>query len=167
MDVAMKSFWVLALVVVSVCFAACNPRGFPGFKQLAKQQEERITRETEEAIQKSPVLQDLDRLCTQEIPRPVGFVPVNKYKDLGGERFLGYGYQSKADFSSVKSFYVSYFVQHGWSLTKQNDAKWGPSEVAFRNGKYQVIVSDVVRGERINYFLHCELLETSGTETLR
>lgn len=156
----MKSFGVLALVVVTVCVAACDPRGFPGFKQLAKQQEERITRETEEAIKTSPVLQDLDRLCTQEIPRPEGFVPINKYKDLHGERFLGYGYQSKADFSSVKSFYVSYFAQHGWNLTKQNDAKWGPSSVVFRNQKYQVKVYDAGQDGEINYFLHCELLET-------
>jgi len=163
----MKSFWVLALVVVTVCVAACNPRGFPGFKQLAKQQEERITRETEEAIKKSPVLQDLDRLCTQEILRPEGFVPINKYKDLHGERFLGYGYQSKADFSGVESFYVSYFVQHGWNLTKQDDRKWGFPKIEFRNQKYQVKIYDAGQDGEINYLLHCELLEPSVKEMPR
>jgi hypothetical protein len=160
-------FFLVALFVVTVSVVACDPRETPGFKRLAKQQEERITRKTEEAIKGSPKLQDLDRLCTKEIPRPEDFVPINKYKDLHGERFLGYGYHSKADFERVKNFYVKYFADHGWSLTRETIDGWGPSEIEFRNQQHKVIISDVVRGDRINYFLHCERLESSPEEVPR
>jgi RHS repeat-associated protein len=39
-----------------------------------QQQDERITRETREAIKNSPALQELNTLCTEEIPQPNGFV---------------------------------------------------------------------------------------------
>jgi hypothetical protein len=146
------------LIMAAVGFTACDPRQLPGFKQEARRQEERITRETEEAIKKSPALQELDRLCAQEIPRPDGFIPVNKYGDLVEGRYLGYGYHSGIDYQGVKSFYLNYFTQHGWQLTKEKEAGWGPSEIEFRKNGYQVTVSDVVRGKEINYFLHCEKL---------
>lgn len=154
----MKTFLVLSLLAVSLCVAACNPRELPSIKQLGKREEQRITRETEEAIKRSPVFQEIDRLCTQEIPRPEGFVAVRKYKDLHGETFLGYGYHSKADFNSVKSFYVGYFAHHGWNFTKENKGEWGFPDIQFRNQKYEVIIYDAGQDGEINYFIHCERL---------
>lgn len=142
MLIYMRRFVVLVLVVVTASAAACDPRKLPGFKEEAKRQEERITRETEEAIKKSPALQELARLCATEIPRPQGFVEKRKYRDYNEEKFVGYAYNAKIDYSSVKSFYLDYFTQHGWQITKQKDGGWGPSELEFSNGKYQVKIYD-------------------------
>lgn len=155
----MKSFFLLTLLAVTFCVAACNPREIPGFKQLAKRQEEKTTRETEEAIKRSPIFQDLDRLCTQEIPRPEGFVSINKYKSLHEEKFLGYGYHSQTDFSAVKKFYFAYFAQHGWNFTKEDNGEWGYADIQFRNQKYEVIITDAGQDGEINYFIHCERLD--------
>lgn len=90
----------------------------PGFKQLAKHEEQRIIRETEEAIKKSPALQELNRLCTQEIPRPQGFISANLSRDFHEDRFLSYRYHSDLDYESVKRFNREYFAQQGWKLTE-------------------------------------------------
>jgi hypothetical protein len=148
----------MILVTCVVYCTSCDPRGVPGFKQEAKRQDQRITRETEEAIRKSPALQELNRLCTEEIPRPDGFVLVKKSRDFHDEKFLSYGYHSTLDYQSVKRFYVDYFAQHGWKLNREKDDGWGPSEIEFRKDRYQVTISDVVRGKEINYFAVCERL---------
>lgn len=152
------------LAIAALCFTACNPTRMPGGRQIAKQQEERITRETEEAIKKSPVLQELDHMCTREVPRPDEFVPINKYGDLRRERFLGYGYRSGADYQSVKSFYINYFTQHGWQLTNQKDAGWGQPYVEFSKDNYKVKVYRLTGDDGINYSLYCEKLSSSVKE---
>jgi hypothetical protein len=100
----MRNLAILTVVLVILGFTGCEPRQLPGFKQEAKRQDERITRETEEAIKKSPALQELDHLCTVEIPRPESFVIVNKSRDVHDGKFLSYGYHSQLDYQSVKSF---------------------------------------------------------------
>lgn len=146
------------LLAAAVCLTACDPRQLPGFKQVAKREEQRITRETDEAIKKSPVLQELDRLCTEEIPRPDGFVLVNKSRDFHEEKFLSYGYHSTLDYESVKRFYLDYFGKHGWQLTKQKDAGWGPSEIEFRKDGRRVTVYDMGAAQEVNYSLVCAKL---------
>lgn len=142
MTIRMRILVLLISTVALAVISACNPRQLPGFKQEAKRQEERVTRETDEAIKKSPALQELAHLCTEEIPRPQDFVQSRKYRDVNGEKFVGYAYNAKVDYSSVRSFYVDYFTQHGWQLTNQKDGGWGPSGLEFRNDKYKVKIYD-------------------------
>ena len=137
----MRSLVLLIALVGTASAAACDPRQLPGFKQEAQRQAERINRETNEAIKKSPALQELARLCTEEIPRPQGFVETRKYKDHEN-RLLGYHYRSRIDYPAVKSFYLDYFSQHGWQLTRQKDGGWGPSQLEFRNDRHRVIIDD-------------------------
>jgi hypothetical protein len=166
----MRKFVIVRLILVgllmdTVCLTACDPRGLPGFKQEAKRQEERITRETEEAIKKSTTLQELHHLCTEQIPRPEGFVLVNKFRGLHGEIFLGYGYHSPLDYQSVRRFYTNYFNQHGWQLTKQKDGGWGPSKIEFRKEGHEVMISESgSQDEGINYFLECVKLSDSAQQ---
>jgi hypothetical protein len=146
------------LLALSAGSIACNPRVLPGFKEETKRQEERITKETEEAIKKSPALQQLDHLCTQEISRPEGFISVKKSRDFNEEKFVSYGYHSSLDYQSVKRFYLDYSSQHGWQLTKQKDGGWGPSELEFRKDSFAVIIYDMGGGEGENYAVVCKKL---------
>lgn len=158
MILRMPRFTCIILIMAVLCITGCNPRELPGLKQGAKRQEERITRETERAIKESPALQELNRLCVEEVPRPNGFVLVNKYRDLHGEKFLGYGYHSDADYQFVKSFYLEYFSRHGWQLTNVKDSGWGQPQIEFRKDNHLVRIYDLGQGEGINYSLHCEKL---------
>src|SRR5437879_5888889 len=90
------------VLIVAACalLAACNPREMPGFKQLAKREDARITRETDEAINKSPALQQLNQLCTHDVPVPNGFILANKSRDFNEETFLSYGYQASTDYET-------------------------------------------------------------------
>ena len=146
--------WVLLAAFASM--TACNPRQLPGFKQEAKQQQEKITRQTEEAILKSPALQELDRFCTKEIPRPKDFILVERDWDHHNETFLGYGYRSESDFNTVKKFYLDYFAEQRWQVTGQKEGGWGPSYVEFRKDGYKVKVYELNGENDVNYSLHCE-----------
>src|SRR5205814_4525922 len=91
----------LALLVVAfTLIGACNPREMPGFKQIAQREDARITRETDEAINKSPALQQLNQLCTHDIPLPPGFVLADKSRDFNEEKFLSYGYRASIDYEA-------------------------------------------------------------------
>ena len=144
------------VLTVSLCFSGCTPRDLPGFKQLSQREEDRITRETDEAIKKSAELQELDRLCTQQIPRPDGFVLVRKYRDFHENRFLGYGYHSTQPYPAVKEYYQRYFGEQGWQSTnEQKGGAWGDPKIEFRNDKYRVIIYDVGTSPRFRYVLDC------------
>ena len=53
---------ILAVVVALLFFVGCNPSKLPGFKQVAEHEQQRITKETQDAINGSPERQELDRL---------------------------------------------------------------------------------------------------------
>ena len=135
----------VAAAIAAVFLCSCDPRQLPGFQREAKRQDERITRETQEAIRNSPALQELDRLCTTEIPRPDGFVLGRMSRDFREQKFLVYGYRSDTDYRTVKNFYLNYFREHGWQLAEEKDGGWGPSKIAVRNDRYQVTVYDKER----------------------
>lgn len=149
---------LILLIALAVGLTGCDPRRLPGFKREAKRQEELTTRETEAAINRSPTFQEINHLCTQEIPRPSDFLLVNKYMSLREEKFLGYGYRSALDFGSIKSFYITNLTERGWQLVRQKDGGWGPSEMEFRKEGFQVIISNTIGGEEIKYFVHCAKL---------
>jgi hypothetical protein len=154
----LSSLALLGLMIAVGSFSGCNPRGLPGLKQEAKRQEERTTHETEEAIQKSPAFQELNKLCTQEIPQPVGVILTRKYKSLRDERFLGYGYRSPLNYGAITEFYIGNLTERGWQLTKEKDGGWGPSTIELRKGGFEVKISEASSGDTTTYYVHCERL---------
>jgi len=140
---------LLVLFTTAFCSTGCNPWRLPGFKQVAKQEDARITRETDVAIQKSLVFRELNRLCIEDIPRPKNFVLVKEDRSFNGETFLGYYYQSTDDYESVKRFYTTYFADHGWILTNQKDGGWGPNSIEFHNEDHRVTIEEVPNEETI------------------
>ncbi len=153
-----RILWSVAVVLSVVWITACDLRQMPGFRQAAKKQEEKITRETQEAIKNSATLQELDRVCTNEIPRPDGFVLVNQTRDFNSERYLGYGYHGDVDYQGVKAFYVNSLPQHGWQLTYEKDKGWGQAQVQFTKNPYRVTIFDLGTHEGANYSIGCEKL---------
>lgn len=160
---------VLAILLASTLYAAgcVDPKEIPGFRGAVREEEEKSTRETEEAIKGSPELQELARLCTEVVPVFEGFRLVYK-SGAFKERplYLSYKYYSEADYLKVKGFYKSYFEQRGWRLTEQKDGGWGQRWVEFRKGVYKVKVFHGM-SEEVNYAIHCEKLSDSGVGTPR
>jgi hypothetical protein len=144
----MKPIAILAFVTLNLLFSGCNPWRLPVLKEEARRQDQRITRETDEAIKKSP-----------KLPRPSGFELVNKDRDYNEETFLSYGYRSALDYQSVKQFYIDYFAQNGWKLTKQKEGGWGPSEIEFRRDSYRVSIYGMGTGQGEKYDIVCAKLK--------
>lgn len=153
-DRYVKLFLILLLVSgITACI-----RQLPAFQREAKRQDAIMTRETVEAIKKFPVLQELDKLCTQEIPRPDGFVFTHQSWDFHENRWLVYHYRSKDDYKTVKQFYMTYFAKQGWRITNQKDEGWGPSRIEFGNEKYRVKIEDLTGLDGPSYAVLCEKL---------
>ena len=153
---------IIAILVFSTSiflFSACNPWHFPLLKEEARKQDERITRETDEAIKKSPKLQELNWLCMENIPKPTDFELLNKHRDFHEETFVGYGYRSKLDYQSVKRFYLDYFAQNGWVLTEDKTDGWGDPKIEFHKDSYRVTIYDMGAGEGKNYSIVCGKLK--------
>lgn len=156
MKVPSVLYWArVAVAVAAVCSCSCDPRQLPGFQREAKRQDERISRETQEAIRKSPALQELDRLCAKEIPRPDGFVLEHMSRDFHEQKFLSYSYRSDTDYRKVKNFYLNYFRDHDWQLSEEKDGGWGPSRIEVRNDRYRVTVYDKERRDTGLYSIVC------------
>jgi hypothetical protein len=146
------------LGVACALFANCNPREMPGFKQIAQREGARITRETDEAIKKSPALHELNQLCTRDIPLPPCFALAYKSRDFDEEKFLSYYYRASIEYKDVKRFYLDYLPPRNWQLAEQKDGGWGPSKLVFRREAYEVIIYDKEYGNDTFYSVVCRKL---------
>lgn len=154
----MRIISILAFAILILLLTGCHPMRLPILKEEARRQDERITRETEEAIKKSSKLQELNQLCTERIPKPTGFELLYKDRDYHQETFLSYSYRSALDYQSVKRFYLDYFAQNGWELKKEKDDGWGPNEIEFHKDSYRVKIYDKEWGGE-TYSILCRKLK--------
>lgn len=152
------SGFVLSITVLVLVLTACNPRNLPGFRQLSESEERRMRKAAEEKIETSPVFQDLNRLCTQEIPLYESFSLVNFHASWKKPDYLSYFYFSDADWRKVKAFYKDYFAQHGWQLVDEYDTNWGSNKVEVKKDSYRVVLYNKGLGEDANYGFHCQKL---------
>jgi hypothetical protein len=145
------SQWLLMITMTYALFlVGCfNPRNTPVFRKLAEEEGRKSAKYTEEALQKSPDLQELDRLCTQDVPTYEGFT------------LISYFFDSAADYRQVKPFYLDYFARNGWKMTNEYDGDWGSKSVEFRRGYYRVILYHRGMGDA-EYGFHCEKLSDAG-----
>jgi hypothetical protein len=150
-----KLFPLFSLLLLTACL---NPQNNPVFRRIAKQSDERIAKQTEEDLKKSPVLQEIDRLCTQHIPILDGFHLVRRMSWQSDNPFLSYSYNSSADFQTVRTFYKDYFSRNGWELRRDKVGGWGPPwEGSFRSNGYQITITYMPNDES-NYGFFCQKL---------
>jgi hypothetical protein len=131
-------FAILSLAVVGL--AGCV-RSNPVFRKLAEKEDARRIKQTDEDVAKSPELQELDHLCTKEIPVFTGFTPKSRFAGSTRTTLLTYFYRSAVPYPPVKTFYVNYFSQNGWTLTRQKENSWGPDELEFAKHPYRITIS--------------------------
>lgn len=136
-------------------------RSNPIFRKLAENEDAKRIKHTDEEVAKSPELQELDHLCTKEIPLFEGFVPNGRFAGPTWTTSLTYFYRSPAAYARVKAFYVSYFSQDGWTLTQQKENSWGPDELEFKKPTYRIIISHGGLGDA-DYAMDCDKLSDSG-----
>lgn len=154
----MRVIAILTFATLTLLFTGCNPIHLPVLREEARRQDERITRETDEAIKKSPKLQELNRLCTETIPKPTEFELLYKDRDYHEETFISYAYRATLDYQTVKRFYLDYFGQNGWELKEEKDDGWGPSKIVFHKDSYRVSVYDKESGGK-TYSVVCGKLK--------
>ena len=161
------SLWVtLTILASSLLLAACKPTNLPGIREIAEQWDKKAEQYTEELIGESPVFQELNHLCTEEIPLFEGFKFVSRNAIQNPKRkFLTYFYFSEAKHHEVKMFYLDYFTKSEWQIIEQEDSGWGSIKLEVKRNNYRVILFHKGLGDKANYAFHCEkIFESANAE---
>ncbi len=136
-------------------------RDNPVFRKFAEREDAKRIKWTDEQVAKSQDLQELNDLCTKTIPLFSGFVLQSRLAGPTNKTSLSYYYRSPAEFARVKSFYVDYFSQSGWTLVRQKENGWGPDELEFAKQPFKIIISHGGLGDA-DYAFGCTKLAPSG-----
>ena len=131
--------WLTPLFVVTFSITSCRPTDLPGLRELAKSEDERMTKAAQKKIETIPVFRELNQLYTKEIPIYKGF-SLSSLTSSGKTNNISYRYDSNANWRDVKPFYKDYFTTHGWEITEEYDTNWGEDKVEFRKNNYRVIL---------------------------
>lgn len=155
---SINDFYLSLFVAFSllILISGCHPRNLPGFRQLSEQQERQMRKVADEKIEKQPVFQELNKLCTQEIPIYEGFSLINIHLSWNEEKYLTYFYFSDADWRKVRVFYKDYFAKNSWQIIEDYDTNWGSNKIEVKKDSYRVILYNNGLGEDANYGFHCE-----------
>ncbi len=146
------------LVLFSLALAGCIPSGTPGIKQLTKKFDEIATKQTDDAIKKSPVLQEVESVCKQ-IPLPPDFEIVKKGGlNDDGLLVLDYYYTSETKYEPARLLWNTYFADNGWEAKKEEDSY--PRQLEFNNLKYKVSIQYGGMGDRAQYSIACQKLRS-------
>jgi hypothetical protein len=148
------------MIILAIFLSGCV-RSNPVFRKWAESEDAKRIKQTDDDVAKSFELQELDHLCTKEIPLFAGFVPNGRFAGPTWKTSLSYFYRSPAAYPHVKAFYVNYFSQNGWTLTRQKENTWGPDELEFAKQPYRIIISHGGLGDA-DYALGCDKLSDSG-----
>jgi hypothetical protein len=134
----------------------------PGWDQLSKSEEERLNRGADERIKNSPSHARLAHLCFEEITNYPGLKLVSKHANWKGSDYLVYYYKApSANWAEVKTFYKDYFVEHGWSVQREDDVSWGSDTLEFRNDAFRVVINHQGLGDA-DYAITCGNLPLSS-----
>ena len=109
-----------------LCLDACSgPKLYP-----VTQSVEDVKKENDRRINESPVLQEIDQLCTKEIPVFDGFKLINRaaWEETNPTNpFISYTYScDTADNLKVRDSYKNSLSQQGWQTTKDQIGGLGP-----------------------------------------
>lgn len=151
-----KIRWVIILFWALFSFACFDSSGLPIVKEKLIEQEKEITKQTDEMIEKSEVLQEIRKFCS-EVPILNGFEFVNKTYALQNKQYLSFSYHSEASFEGVKSQYKSLLPQKGWSVIPEES--FGVDGMEFRKGNYLFKIYHFKTDKIGNYVIHCEKLK--------
>ena len=143
------------LLLLAVYLTGCNPRNWPGFKERAAQEDARITKETQEAIKRDPVLGDLNHLCAETIPKVDGAQLLSMSHSTHSRTFISYHYGVTTPFPQIKAVFRDYFQQKEWELIGEKDANWGPPNIDFRTDTYQITVWGSSPNDTAGFSLTC------------
>jgi len=150
--------YLSSLAFLSLALAGCILRGTPGIKQLTKKFDEIATKETDDAIKKSPVLQEIETVCKQ-IPLPPDFEFIAKGGlNDDGLLFLDYYYASNTKYEQARVLWNTYFADNGWEAKKEEDSY--PRHLEFKNSRFSVSIYYGGMGDRAQYSVGCQKLRS-------
>ena len=118
-----------------------------------RRMEDARSKEADELIAKSPVLQELEHWC-EEVPLFASLEFQTKRMSSGRRLYLGCGYKSSASWGEVKSFYESHFESNGWSI-EEDSAGLNTEWISFVQPDRRVTVNHIHTSPRENFVIEC------------
>ena len=146
---------IIFLVLIFPLIACFDPSGLPIIKERLIEQEKQVTKQTDEMIEKSEVLQEIRKFCG-EVPILNGFEFVNKKYALQKKQYLSFGYRSQADFETVKSYYKNILQQKGWKFLSEGGLS--ADGIEFKKDIYVISIYHAAIDDGANLVIYCEKL---------
>ena len=152
-----RTLSILLSIVLVAAFNACNPRNLPIVKDLAIASEKERTRHTAELIESSKQMKQLDNVCAQiPVPDSFQFVWKDGYNDE--HKLVASYYLSEISFNESQEIWRDYFIKEGWEVSVDNMSY--PKLVSAKKKPYIARIYYGGMGERTNYSIGCELINT-------
>lgn len=152
------SLWgrrVRFLICLTLFSTARNPREAPGIRQLLEASDRQGTEQAKWAIERDPVLKEMDRLCRSEIPLPADFV-LTRMGDLDDRTIsISYYYGSKVPYAEARILWKDYFSKNGWNQKKEEDT-FPHQELRFFNDTYEITFYYGNLSKRTQYGINCK-----------
>lgn len=142
---------VFAIAVVFLSLG-CNPRNLPIVNDQFQKLDEKIMKETDEAIAKTPELQKLDAICTS-IPKGEQFKLYSKRLAHNYPLTLFYSYSSSEAYDSADRRFKEYFAGMQW--THQEIGSMNPVS-EYTKFPYRVTIQFGGMGPNATYGFSCE-----------
>lgn len=125
----------LAAITSSLLLVGCDPRNAPGVKTLIEESDRKISEQAERAIEKDPILREMDRVCTQ-IPLPPDFTLIRKGGLDDRVVTISYYYISDTPYEVSRSLWNEYFSRESWDGPIEKDSF--PKELRYSNSEYEI-----------------------------
>ncbi len=148
-----KTRLVIGVLLMMTFLVGCDPRRAPVIRSLIEASDRELSEQARIAIERDPVLKELDRVCTQ-IALPEDFV-LTRMGDLDDRSIqISYYYSSKTPYSNTRPMWKEYFLKNGWKHLKEEDT-FPHQELRFYNDEYEVTTFYGGMGERSQYSINC------------
>ena len=105
--------------------------------------------EVNEIISKSRVLERVDRFCT-DLPKPVDFIYDNKQiSGNSNTRALVFNYLSDKKPTDIKSFFIDWANENGWTVVQDNEYIKGNQTVVINFENFFTSNVNIYCGEKV------------------
>lgn len=128
----------LVLSFAAVLAIACDPRRAPVIRSFIEASDRELTKQARQAIEKDPVLKELDRVCTGiELPEDAALTRMGGLGDRSIQ--ISYYYSSTVAYSEARPMWKAYFAKNGWNERKEEDT-FPHQELGFFNSEYEATI---------------------------
>jgi hypothetical protein len=153
-----KRLTIATLIILCFLTIGCNPRVLPYIRDQVANIDEKATKQAEEKVKESPVLQKLDGVCN-DLPFLKDLRLIGRRISTRKSNFLAYSYETKINLDDMLAVDKKFLLESGWTLL--SDEKWYfDHTMKYNKDNYLMIITYGLSSDPSIYVVTCEDLES-------